>query len=104
MKKLIQSHPTAAKVLQLQIYTSATNKVSSAFREHAILRAFIRSSHFPDLGTVMVYGAGVLPSVLTTVKVIVRIVVEGRGSDKYMNGSKVVETFLQMGQTNVDLY
>ena len=64
----------------------------------------MRSSHFPDLGTVMVYGVGVLPSVLTTVKVIVRIVVEGRGSDRYMNGSKVVETFLQTGQTNVDLY
>lgn len=53
----------------------------------------------------MVYGDGLaFPSVLTTVKVIARIVVDGRGSDKYMNGSKVVETFLQTGQTSVDLY
>uniref|UniRef100_A0A0A9GV24 Uncharacterized protein n=1 Tax=Arundo donax TaxID=35708 RepID=A0A0A9GV24_ARUDO len=36
--------------------------------------------------------------------VIVLIVVEGRGKDKYINGSNVTETFLQMGQTNVDLY
>ena len=53
----------------------------------------------------MVYGDGWwLPLVFTTVKVIVRIVVEGNGSDKYMNGSKVTETFLQIGQTKVDLY
>lgn len=53
----------------------------------------------------MVYGNGKLfPYVLTTVKVRVRIVVEGNGSDKYMNGSNVTETFLQTGQTKVDLY
>ena len=41
---------------------------------------------------------------LITVKVIDRMVVEGRGNDKYMNGSNVTETFLHAGQTNVDLY
>lgn len=41
---------------------------------------------------------------LITVKVIDRMVVEGRGNDKYMNGSNVIETFLHAGQTNVDLY
>lgn len=35
--------------------------------------------------------------------VIVRVVVEGNGSDRYINGSKVTETFLHNGQTNVDL-
>lgn len=29
-----------------------------------------------------------------------RIDVDGRGSDRYMKGSKVMETFLQTGQTN----
>lgn len=45
-----------------------------------------------------------VPSVFTTVKVIIRTVVDGSGSDRYINGSKVRETFLQTGQTNVDLY
>lgn len=53
----------------------------------------------------MVYGDGrEFPSVFKTVKVIVRIVVEGNGSDKYIKGSNVTETFLQTGQTSVDLY
>lgn len=53
----------------------------------------------------MVNGDGwVLPLVLTTVKVIVRIDVDGRGNDTYMNGSKVTEDILQSGHTNVDLY
>lgn len=39
-----------------------------------------------------------------TVMVIVREVVDGRGSDRYMNGSNVTETFLHCGQTKVDLY
>jgi hypothetical protein len=46
----------------------------------------------------------VVPSVLKTVMVIVLIVVEGRGKDKYINGSNVTETFLQIGHTSVDLY
>ena len=41
---------------------------------------------------------------LKTVIVIVLIVAEGRGKDKYINGSNVTETFLHIGQTNVDLY
>lgn len=86
-------------------YTSATNSVSSICKEHAVVKALIRSSHFPYLGTETVTTIGmVLPSVFITVMFIVRIVVEGKGSDRYMNGSKVTETFLQTGQTNVDLY
>lgn len=72
-----------------------------------MLRARVRSSNFPCFGTEIVYGDNLdipSPLLLTTVKVIVRIVVEGRGNDKYMNGSNVTETFLQTGQTNVDLY
>ena len=47
-----------------------------------------------------------MPSELKTVTVIVRVVFadEGKGKDKYINGSKVMDTFLQSGQTNVDLY
>lgn len=45
-----------------------------------------------------------LPLVFKTVNVIVLIVVDGRGRDRFMNGSNVTETFLQIGQTNVDLY
>lgn len=53
----------------------------------------------------MVYDDGsALPSVVTTVKVIVRIDVDGKGSDKYINGSKVTDTLLQTGQTKVDRY
>lgn len=37
-----------------------------------------------------------------TVKVMVRIVVEGKGRDRYIKGSNVIETFLQIGQTSVD--
>lgn len=73
-------------------------------KEHAALSAWIRSSNFPFFGTEMVYGVGLaLPLRLTTVIVIVRVVVEGNGSDRYINGSKVTETFLHNGQTNVDL-
>ena len=85
-------------------YTSATRRVSSAPKEHATLRAWIRSSNFPLFGTVIVNGDGwEVPSVLMTVTVIVRNVVDGRGSDRYMNGSNVIETFLHSGQINVDL-
>jgi hypothetical protein len=43
-------------------------------------------------------------SEIKIVMVIVLIVVEGRGKDRYINGSNVTDTFLQMGQTSVDLY
>lgn len=70
-----------------------------------MLNASIRVFVSPDFGTLTVYGDGpVVPSVLKTVIVIVLIVVEGRGRDRYMNGSNVTDTFLQSGQTNVDLY
>lgn len=53
----------------------------------------------------MVYEEGKeLPLALKTVIVIVRIADDGRGSDKYIKGSNVMETLLQTGQTNVDLY
>ena len=68
-----------------------------------MLKAWIRSLSLPHFGTVTVHGYGkVVPSVLKTVTVIVRIVVEGSGSDRYMNGSNVTDTFLQTGQTNID--
>ena len=45
-----------------------------------------------------------LPSVLNTLTVNVRVVVDGRGKDKYINGSNVIDTLEQTGQTRVDLY
>lgn len=70
-----------------------------------MLKASIRSFNLPYFGTVMVNGDGkVLPSVLKMVTVIVRIVVEGNGSDKYIRGSNVTDTFLQTGQTNIERY
>ena len=81
------------------------SKVSSFLKEHATLNVSKRSLSLPHLGTVMVNGVGnIIPSVLKTVKVIVRIVVEGNGSVRYINGSNVTETFLQTGHTNVDRY
>jgi hypothetical protein len=44
------------------------------------------------------------PVPLNTVTVIIRVTVDGNGSDKYINGSKVTEILLQTGHTNVDLY
>lgn len=87
----------------MQLQTSATNRVSSSLKEHAALKATIRSVSFPLSGTVMVRVDGsVIPSALMTVNVIVRITVEGNGSDRYINGSNVTETFLQRGQISVD--
>lgn len=87
----------------MQLQTSATNRVSSSLKEHAALKATIRSVSFPLSGTVMVRVDGsVIPSALITVNVIVRITVEGNGSDRYINGSNVTETFLQRGQISVD--
>jgi hypothetical protein len=68
-----------------------------------MLKAPMRSFSLPHLGTVTVIGDGkFLSSVLKIVKVIVRIVVEGNGSDKYINGSYVTDFLLQAGQTSVD--
>lgn len=87
----------------MQLQTSATNRVSSSLKEHAALKATTRSVSFPLSGTVMVRVDGsVIPSALMTVNVIVRITVEGNGSDRYINGSNVTETFLQRGQISVD--
>lgn len=87
----------------MQLQTSATNRVSSSLKEHAALKATIRSVSFPLSGTVMVRVDGsAIPSALMTVNVIVRITVEGNGSDRYINGSNVTETFLQRGQISVD--
>lgn len=86
-------------------HTSATKKVSSSLKQHAVLKACTRSLHLPSFGTVTVTGNGkAVPSVCKTVSVIVRIVVEGSGNERYMNGSNVMDNFLQNGQTNVDRY
>lgn len=78
-------------------------RVSSSLREHRALKAPIRSLSVPRSGTVTVIVEGrVIPSVLMIVNVMVRIVVVGKGRDRYIKGSNVIETFLQRGQTNVD--
>jgi len=83
--------------------TSATKRVSSSLREQEAAKAPIRSLSVPLFGTVTVIAEGnVTPSVLMTVTVIVRVVVEGNGRDRYIKGSKVIETLLQKGQINVD--
>lgn len=83
--------------------TSATKRVSSSLKEQEALNAPIRSLSVPHSGTVTVIVEGnVIPSVLMMVKVMVRIVVEGNGRDRYIKGSNVIETFLQTGQINVD--
>lgn len=70
-----------------------------------MLNASIRSFNLPQFGTDTVIGQGrVVPSLLNMVKVIVRIVVEGNGSERYINGSNVTDFFLQMGQTKVERY
>lgn len=67
--------------------------------------AWIRSLHLPCLGTFTVYGVGgVLPSKVKTITVMLRVDVNCRGKERYMNGSKVTETFPQAGHTKVDLY
>jgi hypothetical protein len=59
----------------------------------------------PNFGTLTSYENGsLLPSVLKTVTVIVLFAMEGTGKDKYINGSKVTDVLLQVGQVNVDLY
>lgn len=88
---------------QLLQNTSATKSVSSSLREQEALKAPTKSLRAPHSGTVTVIVDGnVIPSVLMTVTVMVRIVVEGNGSDRYIKGSNVIESFLQTGQINVD--
>ena len=66
-------------------HTSATKRVSSSLREQEALKAPIRSLSVPLSSTVTVIAEGdVFPSVLMTVKVMVRIVVEGKGRDRYI--------------------
>lgn len=45
-----------------------------------------------------------LPSQVNIVTVMVRVMVSWSGKERYMKGSNVMETLLQAGQTNVDLY
>lgn len=65
----------------------------------------MRSFNLPFLGTVIVkVDGGDVPSVLKTVNVMVRIVVEGNGKERYTNGSNATETLLQIEQTTADRY
>lgn len=89
----------------LILHTSASKSFSPNFKEQALLNAWIRSLHRPCLGTLTVHAIGSpLPSLLKTVTVMVRVVADCRGKERYMNGSKVTETFPHAGQTRVDLY
>lgn len=102
---LLKTSNTAVFETITLINTSATNSFSSFLKKHLVLKASIRSWNLPYFGTVTVNGAGiVLPSVLKTVTVIVLIVVEGIGSDRYISGSNVTDTLLQTGQTNIERY
>lgn len=87
------------------LQTSANRSFSLCFNEQVPLSACIRSLHRPCFGTVTVKVDGsLLPSLLKTVTVIVRVVVDWSGNERYMKGSKVTETLLHTGQTKVDLY
>lgn len=101
----IRTQNSSKKLLGLRVHTSAISSVSFSPKEHVVLKAWTRSSHVVSVGTVTVTGNGkVVPLVLKTVKVIVRIVLESSGKDRYINGSNVTDNFLQTGQNNVDLY
>jgi len=68
-------------------------------------RACNRSLHLPCFGTFTVNGVGgTLPSQENTTAVTLRVEANCKGKERYMNGSKVTETFPQTGQTKVDLY
>lgn len=85
--------------------TSTSTSFSLGFKEQALLRAWTKSLQRPCLGTVTVQTDGkALPSQVKTVTVIVRVLVDWSGSERYMNGSNVTETLLHTGQTKVDLY
>lgn len=87
------------------VHTSTSNSLSLCFNEQALLSAWIRSLQRPCLGTVTVQGDGsVVPSKVKTVTVMVLLVVDWSGKERYMKGSNVTETLLQTGQTKVDLY
>lgn len=86
-------------------FTSASKSFSLCFKEQALLSAWIKSLLRPCFGTVTVQAAGSeLPSQVKTVSVIVRVVVDWRGKERYMKGSNVTDTLLHTGQTRVDLY
>ena len=90
---------------QIHVCTSASNNTSELFKQQTSARALVRSRQFPFFCTVTVKGIGrASPVPLNTVTVIIRVTVDGNGSDKYINGSKVTEILLQTGHTNVDLY
>lgn len=94
-------HITQCQILQ----TSASKSFSPYFKEHALLNAWIRSLQRPCLGTFTVHAVGnPLPSLSKTVTVMLRVVADCRGKERYMKGSKVTETFPHAGQTKVDLY
>lgn len=87
----------------MQLHTSANNNTSLSLMLHALLKANIRSFKVPDLGTDTARGDGnVNPSLLTMERVIERMVAEGNGNVRYMNGSNVIDIFLQIGHTNLD--
>lgn len=85
--------------------TSASRSFSPFFKEQALLKAWIKSRHRPCFGTFTVQVVGrALPSLVKTMTVIVRVEADCKGNERYINGSKVTETFPQTGQTRVDLY
>lgn len=87
------------------LQTSTSKSFSLCFTELALLSIWIKSLQRPCLGTVTVQADGnALPSQVKTVTVIVLVVVDWSGNERYIKGSKVTETLLQMGQTKVDLY
>ena len=85
--------------------TSASFSSSLCFKEQAFVNAWIKSLQRPcfETLTVIVEGKAVL-SQEKTVTVIARVVLNCSGKDRYMKGSNVTETLLQIGHTNVDLY
>lgn len=86
-------------------FTSVSKSFSLCFKEQALLTACIKSLQRPCFGTVTVQAAGsALPSQVKTVTVIVRVLVDWSGKERYMKGSNVTEILLHTGQTKVDLY
>jgi hypothetical protein len=85
--------------------TEAIKMVSSSLSEHDAPRPWMKCFSSADFDMLMVcWDGSVLLSVPITVTVIVLVFDEDRGKDKYMNKSNLIDTFLQMGQTRVDLY
>ena len=98
------------KILTLEmgsghIITSARSKYSSLCKLQAIPNAWIRSLQFPCFRTLTVNGIGrLLPLPYNTVTVIDLVAIDGRGNDRYMKGSNVIDILPHTGQTSVDLY